>query len=110
MTSLKAERPFVKEAFRRLRGRHAAQVTLATILCGTRFKYSYQSLLLPTECPNRRQGKRMCGREDFFAHLLRRHRLERHWGTGVDSIELMVKMAIRATPESPGVNIPKYIL
>ena len=107
---LKLERSFIKEAFRQLRGEHPAQITLATIPCGTRFKYPFQGLLLPTECPNKRRSDLACGAEDSLEHLIACYGLKKHVGTGVASIEFMVKMARRAVSDTPGVSVPKYIL
>ena len=104
LTALNTERPFVKEAFGRLRGNHIAQVTLAAILCGTRVKHPY----IPPERQNMYHSEEKCGKEDTFDHLIKRHGLRRRWGTGANSVGLMVKMAIRASREAPGINIPKY--
>ena len=106
---LKTERPYVREAFRRLKGSHGTQVALATILRGTRFKRPYEGLLLLTERQNKHRRREMRGAEDSSEHLVRCNGLHRHWGTGVDSTEFMVIMARRAVAEVPGINIPKYI-
>ena len=110
LEKLGTERAFVAEAFRILRGNHAAQITLATILCGTRFKYPYKGLLIPTECTNKRGGTETCGEEDSLDHLITCYRLRKRWGAGVNSIRVMVTMARRAISGTPGVNAPRYIV
>ena len=109
IVKMNTERSFIKEAFRQLRGEHPAQIALATILCGTRFKYPFQEILIPTECPNKRNRSLACGKEDSLEHLIKCYGLAKRYGTGVASIAFMVKVARRAAPEAPGVSIPKYI-
>ena len=112
VTSLELQRSHKKEAFRVLRHEHQAQITLATILCGTRFKHPFQGILIPTECQNtwRKRGEEMCGEEDSLEHLLKCYGLERHLKKGAESIAFLVKMGRRAIQKAPGVNIPKYII
>ena len=112
VTSLELQRSHIEEAFRVPRHEHQAQITLATILCGTRFKHPVQGILIPTERQNtwRKGGGEMCGQEDSMERLLKCCGLERHLKKGAESITFLVKMGRRAIQRAPGVNIPKYII
>ena len=110
--ALEAKRDHIQEAMSRLRDSHLAQITLATILCGTRFKRAFQGVLVPTECPNGWRKKKgvQCGKEDSFEHLIRRHGLITYREENPHVVDLMVKMARKATPKTPGINILKYVI
>ena len=68
---LKLTREIIQEALSRLRFKHAEQVNLLSIICGARYKYYYQSILLPTQCPNQHNRARECGVSDSFSYMLR---------------------------------------
>ena len=111
VANLKLERSIKKETFRVLRHEHPSQITLVTILCGSRFKHPFQGILFPTERQNRggRREREVCGREDSLEHLLKCHGLEKYRETGPASVGFLVRMARRAIQLAPGVNIPKYL-
>ena len=52
-----------------LRDERGAQVILAAILGGTRFKYFFHKVLAPAACPDVVNG-RVCWSVDSFSHLL----------------------------------------
>ena len=93
-----------------LKGNHPAQITLASILCGARFKYAFQGMLIPTECPNKKKDGVQCGQEDSLEHLIKCHGLSKYKEEEPYVVDLMVKMAKRAIPSVPGVSIPKYVV
>ena len=108
---LELTRPIIEEPMRLLRHSHAAQVNLANVLCGTRFKHSFSGVLVPTECQNRSGGRTLaCGREDSFEHMMACYRLQDERATGAEAIPVLIKLATRTMPIVPGVNLPKYIL
>ena len=109
---LNLTRGHIAEAMSRLKHSHPAQITLASILCGTRFKFAFQGVLIPTECPNGwgRKEDELCGEEDSFEHLISCHGLRKYIESGPYIVDFLVRMAKRATPMSPGINIPKYIV
>ena len=110
IVELNIERSFIKQVCRQLRGERPAQITLAAILRGARFKYPYQGLLIPTERPNKKRNNLNCGAEDSLGRLIERCKLKNRYGTGIASIPFMVEMARRAVPEAKGGSAPKYIL
>ena len=81
LVSLELTREIVRAAFTILQGERSAQVTLAAILSGTRFRCCLNGVLVPVKCPNRRGGA-PCGAADSFTHLLRCYRLQKkpRWG------------------------------
>ena len=58
-------RKIIKEALKRLSYSRPLQVTLCSIICGTRFKFHDNGVLRPTVCQ-----KAGCGMIDSFEHLL----------------------------------------
>ena len=111
MANLKLERSIIKETFRVLRREHPSQITLATILCGSRFKHPFQGILFPTERQNRggRREREMCGQEDSQEHLAKCYGREKYRKTGPASVGCLVRMARGAIQLAPGVNIPRYL-
>ena len=112
IVDLELTRGHVKEAMRVLKHNHEAQVTLASILCGTRFKHAFQSVLVPTECPNKKRRKDglMCGAEDSFEHLVKCHGLQKFKDEKPYVVDLLVRMAKRSISSTPGISVPKYIV
>ena len=112
VTSLKIARDHEKEAMRKLKGNHPAQITLARILRGAGFKHAFQGMLIPTDCQNKERSGSLCGQEDSLEHLVDRHGLKRYSENEPYVVELIVKMARSplAVPPAPGVSVPKYIV
>ena len=105
---LELTREIVKEAFAQLKHEHAAQINLTSILCGTRCKYRYQGLLIPTQRPDRFWGS-WCGRLDAFNHMLSCYALKRYEATGLDAIEFLVRMARKTLRDNPGKPTPQFL-
>ena len=105
---LKLTREIITTVLSRLRMRHAEQVNLLSILCGTRFKYYYQGTLLPTWCPNTFGGT-TCARNDSFEHLLICYDLRRHMKQGPEAVDFLILMAKRTKPPGPQRPRPRYI-
>ena len=100
-------RAIIKGALQELFYKRRLQVTLASVLAGTRFKY-YDTLMggggsvrLPTVC-------RMCGRKDSPEHLIS------HMSGGAEGvpnvpeeiIEFLTKLAITANAINPQISTP----
>ena len=91
-----------------LKDNHKAQVNLISIICGTRFKYHFHSVLVPTRCPNDYYGK-PCGKMDSFEHLLTCYGLRKRNREGPAIVEFLVLMATRALTKNPGKPMPMYV-
>ena len=105
---LNLTREIIASALSRLRMRHEEQVNLLSILCGTRFKYYFQGMLVPTWCPNTFRGE-VCAKNDSFNHLVHCYGLRKHLKTGPDAIDFLVMMAKRTKPPNPRRPRPRYI-
>ena len=92
LTNLEISREMVKAALSELRESHPEQISLLNILNGTRFKYPYQGILLPTKCQNSTEGGE-CGREDSFEHMLTCYGLQRPPKGSPENIDFLVSMA-----------------
>ena len=100
LTRLEITREMVQEVLRRLRADRAAQVTLATVLAGTRFRVIGATGLVPAGC-----GK--CHvMEDSFDHLLACYKLEDLYATGERAVEFLTVLAKRVKLTPPGVSRP----
>ena len=108
LTRLQITREIVHLTMSMLRRERAAQVTLISILGGTRFKHHFHGVLVPTRCPKLRNGRR-CGSEDSYEHLLRCYGLRRYERTGPDALDFLVLMARKAIPPVPGMVDPMYV-
>ena len=65
MIDLELTRELVRIAMPQPRGKWGAQVTLATVLNGTRTKYFFPGVLVPKECLNVRGGQVCCSVKSF---------------------------------------------
>ena len=101
-------REIINEALSKLRLQHRAQMNLLSILCGTRFKYYYKGILLPTWCPNRHQ-RQICGSTDTFNHLLVCYDLRRNLEAERGTSAFLVRMAKRTLPKNIQRPRPRYI-
>ena len=106
---LKLNRAIIQEALSKLRAKHAAQINLLSIICGTRYKYYHQGLLLPTQCPNKYNRVRECGITDTFNHMLNCYGLRIHLKTGPEAVDFLVMMAKRTQTEGKRRVRPRYI-
>ena len=86
-------REFIKAALAGLRENHIAQTNLLNILAGTRFKYPFQGILVPTCCQHMVEGGE-CGKEDSFEHMVSCYSLVIPEGRGPECIEFLINMAI----------------
>ena len=102
-------REIIQEALSKLRMKHSAQVNLLSIVCGTRYKYYHQGLLLPTQCPNKHNRVRTCGITDTFDHMLNCYSLRSHLKTGPEAVGFLVMMAKRTQAEGGKRPQPRYI-
>lgn len=109
ITSLELTREIVQVTMTLLRHRRDAQVTLASVLGGTRFKHAIHGVLVPTRCPHSRYGA-VCGREDSFEHLLDCYNLRSQLRKGVEAIDFLVKLAKTVISATPGRSVPLYVL
>ena len=91
-----------------LRGERAAQVTLMSILGGTRFKAYFHGVLVPTRCP-RMKRRGVCGEEDTYEHLIWCYWLTDRERKGPDSLDFLLAMARKAIPPIPGKVRPMYV-
>ena len=105
---LDLSRELIQAAMSILREDRPAQITLMTILGGTRFKYAYQGLLIPTSCPRMRGGER-CNQQDSFDHLIFCYALQTQLKTGLESVPFLVTMARKATPGHPRRVRPMFL-
>ena len=108
ISRLELTRDIVKEAFAQVKREHAAQINLTSILCGTRYKYRYQGLLVPTQRRNGFWGS-WYGRLDAFNHTLSCYALKRYEATGLDAIEFLVRMARKTLRDNPGKPTPQFL-
>ena len=108
LTRLQLTREIAHMTMSMLRKERAAQVTLLSILGGTRFKHPFHGVLVPTMCPRMRNGNR-CGAEDSYEHLLRCYGLRRRERMGVDALDFLVLTARKAIPPVPGMVNPMYV-
>ena len=88
-------RDHIRVAYNILKEERRAQVALAKILSGARFKYYLNGVLVPTKCPNK-FGRIECNQRDSFDHLLKRYKLRAKLETGENSIGFLVSMKRRA--------------
>ena len=109
MLRLKLTREIIQEALSRLRFKHAEQVNLLSIICGTRYKYYYQDTLLPTQCPNRHNRVRECGVSDSFNHMLQCYALDRNLRAGMEATDFLVMMAKRTLAKDRKWAKPRFI-
>ena len=105
---LNLTREIIASALPRLRMGHEEQVNLISILCGTRFKYYSQGMLVLTWCPNTFRGE-VCARNDSFNHLVNCYGLKQHLKTGPDAAGFLALMAKRTKPPNPRRPRPRYI-
>ena len=108
ITRLELTRELVRIAYTILKEERRAQVTLAKILSGTRFKYYLNGVLVPTRCPNK-FGRGECNQCDSFDHLLRCYGLRKKFKKGADSVKFLILMARRAIPPLNKRTRPMYI-
>ena len=88
----------VNDALSKLRMRHPEQISLLSILCGTRYKYYQKGILLPMWRPNGR-GKQRCSVNDSFRHMLQRYDLNKHVATGLEAVKSLALTARRTLPK-----------
>ena len=100
ITDLVLTRAVVREAMRDLKEERAAQVALATILGGTRFRVFHNNRRLATRCGKCRHI------EDSFEHLIRCYDLQAEYRVGAQSVDFLTKMARKAVLDPPGVSLP----
>ena len=101
-------REIVKPAYAILRREPGAQANQTSMLQGTRYKYYYQGLLIPTKCPSRYWGP-LCGRFDSYDHMVRCYATNEQAAKGPDAIDILAKLAGRALTKNPGKPIPQDI-
>ena len=97
-------RPAIKGALQELFYNRRLQVTLASILTGTRFKFFDQmlgggSIRMPTVC-------KQCGERDSPAHIMAHAGIDHPPGTIEEVIPFLVQMAITANAINPHISTP----
>ena len=92
ITRLSLTREIVTAGLAALQSDHAARVNLLSVLGGARFKYVLHGALVPTRCPNKRNGRR-CDREDSYLHLLQCYSLSTEERPGIAAIDFLIKLA-----------------
>ena len=108
ITKLSLTREAIKLALMVLKDNHKAQINLMNIICGTRFKYHFHGVLVPTRCPNKYHGRK-CNETDSLEHLLRCYGLQKIDREGPMIVEFLTIMATRTITEEPGKPAPMYI-
>ena len=108
ITRLELTREIIQMATSILRTERAAQVTLMSILGGTRFKAYFHGVLVPTKCPHKKR-RGICGEEDSYEHLLWCYWLENREQKGPDSLDFLVAMARKTIPQIPGTAQPMFV-
>ena len=98
IVNLEISREMIRAALAELRENHRAQINLLNILSGTRFKYPFQGILVPTCCQNVVRGVE-CGGEDSFEHILSCYSLEIPEERGPKCIDFLVSMAVKTLTE-----------
>ena len=91
-----------------LREKHEAQINLISILTGTRFKYHFHGVVVPTFGPNRQYG-RTYGEEDGFKHMSHCYGLEAQVRQGPEAIDFLAKLARQTVTKEPSRPTPMYI-
>ena len=107
---LKIESARVKEAMGIVRNSYPAQITLACALRCKRFSHAFQTMLIPTECPNEKRTGDFCGEGDSLEHLIDCYGLKKYENSNPCVVHFLVKMAISAIPPVPGFSAPRYIV
>ena len=102
-------REMVKAALAGLQTSHSDQINLLRVLCGTRYKYPYLGILLPTQCPNTRNG-RECNEEDSFDHMVSCYKLQVPPSGDPGNIDFLIGMAKSTAPGTPGGPRPMYLV
>ena len=108
ITRLELTRQVIQMAKSVLRTERAAQVTLMSILGGTRFETHFHGVLVLTMCPRQKRNG-TCRREDSYDHLLWRYWLRDREARGADSLDFLVTMARKAIPPIPGTVRPMCV-
>ena len=106
---MKLSRKVIKEALRRLKRSRFNQVTLATIVCGTRFKFFEDDRRYPVRC----EVTEGFQEEDSSQHLLSCCRMPLN--TMINSpeeeiIHYLATLACKATTENPGMPTPNILV
>ena len=109
ITNLEISREMVKTALAGLRDNHKAQINLLNILSGTRFKYPFHGVLVPTCCQNI-VGERECGAEDSFEHMMQCYSICVPTKKGPEYIDFMVNLAVKTLHAGPGGPKPMFII
>ena len=107
ITNLDISREMVKAALAGLRDNHKAQINLLNTLSGTRFKYPFQGILVPTCCRNIRGG-RECGAEDSFERMIRCYSICMPTEKGPEYIDFVTDLAVRTLHTCPGGPKPMF--
>ena len=101
-SELRLTRNVIKEAFKALCSGRFQQVTLAGVICATRFKFYDENRKFPVRCRIRPD----CTEMDSFDHLLNCARLTIPVGDEGEMLSFLVTMACRATVGNPGYPEP----
>ena len=108
---LRLGRPLLREIMTELCGNRTAQATLASVICGTRFKYFEKANMLHTTCQRRiGQPQCICGEVDSLELLLQGAELEEAHADAPELVLLLAELARRASDSNPGNVSPVYQL
>ena len=109
ITELGITRETVRAVLIELKERREAQTNLLSIICGTRFKYYFHGVLVPTRCPNQHWG-RQCGKEDSLEHMIKCYSMSTIPREGPELITFLTTLAKRSVMRYPAHPSPMYII